>query len=143
MNFLSVLKKVGKGAEVVGKDVLQVAGPAMSTAAMIDPALAPVAALVSGVSRSVLAVSAKPLTATDKKSSVLETVEAMSPVLAELLLSKTGHQVTDEARARFQKGVDALIEGTLDVYKSFGAIPTAPVAPAPPPLTTTTTTAKE
>jgi len=141
MNFLSVLKKVGKGAEVVGKDVLQVAGPAMSTAAMIDPALAPVAALVSGVSRSVLAVSAKPLTATDKKSSVLETVEAMSPVLAELLLSKTGHQVTDEAR--FQKGVDALIEGTLDVYKSFGAIPTAPVAPAPPPLTTTTTTAKE
>lgn len=39
MNFIGVLKKIGHGAEVVGKDALAVAGPAVSVAAEIDPAL--------------------------------------------------------------------------------------------------------
>ena len=123
MNFISVLKKIGGVAETVGKDTLAVAGPAVSVAAGIDPALAPVAALVSGISRSVLAQSTTAASPADKKSAVLTTVESITPVLGELLIAKAGHSVTDAAR--FQTGVDAVIEGILDIYKSFGAVPTS------------------
>lgn len=126
MNFISILRTIGGVAETVGKDTLEVAGPALSAAAVIDPALGPVAALVSGISRSVLAQAATPASASAKKDAVLTTVEAITPVLSELLLAKSGHSVTDTAR--FQQGVDQAIEGILNIYKSFGAIP---VAPAP------------
>ena len=128
MNFISLVKKVGHGAEVVGKETLSIAGPALSTAALIDPALAPVAALVSGISRSVLSVSNVSGTSDEKKTQVLSLVEALTPAFTELLLAKNGHKVADEAR--FAKGVDAMIEGILDVYKSFGAVPVSP----PPPI---------
>jgi hypothetical protein len=132
MGFISVLKKIGHGAEVAGKDALEVAGPALSAAAAIDPALAPVAALVSGIARSVLAAApAYPAAQAAAKDQVLMAIEAISPAFLELLLDHTGHEVTDTAR--FQTGVDQVIEGILDIYKSFGAVPssTAPVAPVP------------
>jgi hypothetical protein len=133
MNFISVLKKIGHGAEVVGEDALKFGGPALSAAAAIDPALAPVASLVSGISRAVLAAAPRtgtPLGGAAAKDQVLSTVEAITPVFVELLLAKTGHNVADNAR--FQVGVDQVIEGVLDIYKSFGAVPssTAPAANA-------------
>jgi hypothetical protein len=121
MNFINVLKKIGHGAEVVGKDSLRVAGPALTVVASIDPALGPVAALVSGISHSVLANSSKQVSGADKKGFVLSTVESITPVFSELLFAKMGHTVTDTAR--FQQGLDMAIEGILDIYKSFGAIP--------------------
>lgn len=69
----------------------------------------------------VLSAAKQPGTATDKKSAVESGIEAVTPVLGELLMAKMGHTVTDTAR--FQAGVDACIEGILDIYKSFGAVP--------------------
>lgn len=137
MKFISLLSKIGKGAEVVGKDALKVAGPIVSTAAMIDPALSPVAALVNGISRMVPALAPLQISNDDKKSTALAAVEAMTPGILELLLSRTGRTVTDEAR--FATAVDQLIEGSLNLFKSFGAVATAaqPVKPDGGDVTTT------
>lgn len=121
MGFISILKKIGGVGEIVGKDTLKVAVPAVSVAATIDPALAPVATLVSGISRMVLSAHNTDLNNIDKKNLVLTMVESVSPTLLEMLVDKTGHVVTDEPR--FAKGVDNVIEGLLDLYKSIGAIP--------------------
>ena len=142
-NFINILKKVGHGAEVVGKDALAVAVPGMQVAAAIDPALVPVSALLSGVARGVLGVAKTggAMTNTDKKDMALTMVESMVPVFLELLMEKTGHTVGDQGR--FATGTDQVIEGMLNIYKSLGAVP---VNTAPTPgvgdtgATTTTTT---
>ena len=142
MNFISILKKIGHGAEVVGKDALMVAGPAVSVAATIDPALAPVAALVSGISRSVLSAASQPnATSSDKKSTVQTAIEAVTPVLGELLLAKMGHTVQDDTR--FNTGVDQCIEGILNIYKAIGAIPASTPLAVPANTATVTITATQ
>jgi hypothetical protein len=131
MKFISLVSRLGKEAQTIGKEALQATGPVVSAAALIDPALAPLGALVSGISRSVLAAAPSAASNEGKKSAVLEAVEAMSPALLELLADKLGHGVVDEAR--FAAGVDGAIEGILNIAKSFGAVPTSTAAPAAPP----------
>lgn len=128
MGFISILKKIGGVGETVGKDAAKIAVPALSVAATIDPALAPVATLVSGISRMVLSAHNTDLNNIDKKNLVLTMVESASPIFLEMLVDKTGRVVTDETR--FAKGVDSVIEGLLDLYKSIGTIPIAQKAAA-------------
>lgn len=139
MNFGFVgaaLKAVGKGA----LKVAEVAGPAAATAFGGPLAGSLVNIAVQGIEAAqakhgavpapvVVSTASGPVAIDPRKLDVMQYLESQAGTIASLVLASTGKPVADPAR--FATGVNALVEGLVDIMKAIEALPTTTPVAAP------------
>lgn len=142
VNFINILKhvgtdaqpvlhEIGKGALIAEKVALGAASSPLARTILtgVNPVLGSLVPVLAGAilnAQETHGTTTSPATGEAKKTQVLSLIEAVSPIILELLVARTGHTVVDEAK--FARGISELTDGLVSVFQGIGTIPPKVVA---------------